>query len=132
MAEGIEADRLQGDELCMANLAADTDRVLGAIAAQLTTRARRASVRYWLLPNARGHGLVTSALRVSCQWLFEGLSVARIELTTDPDNLASQPVAERCGFQKEGLMRSHELVLSRGERRDSLMWTLLPGELVTD
>ena len=127
--EGIEADRLDGEELCMAIVAADTDRVLGAIAAHLDSRARRASVGYWLLPDARRQGYMTSALRVWCEWLLDGLGIARIELTTDPENLPSQRVAERCGFQNEGLMRSHELVRSTGQRRDSLLWSLLPGEL---
>lgn len=38
-------------------------------------------------------------------------------------------VAERCGFRYEGRLRSHMLVRHSGERRDSLIYGLLPGEL---
>jgi RimJ/RimL family protein N-acetyltransferase len=33
----------------------------------------------------------------------------------------------RAGFQREGLLRSHSLV--RGERKDMVMLSLLPGDL---
>jgi len=36
-------------------------------------------------------------------------------------------VAEMAGFHREGLLRS--FVPIRGERRDMLMYSLLPGEL---
>jgi len=52
---------------------------------------------------------------------------ARLELTCGPDNLASQRVAERCGFTREGVLRSH--VPFKGARRDSVVFSLLPGEL---
>ena len=56
-----------------------------------------------------------------------GLRVARLELICGPDNLASQRVAERCGFTREGVLRSH--VPFKGARRDSVVIRLLPGEL---
>lgn len=53
----------------------------------------------------------------------------RLELMTDPDNRASQRVAEKAGFQREGVLRSH-LLHRDGRRRDSVMFSLLPGELL--
>ena len=53
--------------------------------------------------------------------------LARLQLTCSPDNEASQRVAERCGFVREGLFRSH--VPFKGARRDSVIYSLLPGEL---
>ena len=53
----------------------------------------------------------------------------RLELITDPDNRGSQRVAEKVGFQREGVLRSH-LLHPDGRRRDSVMFSLLPGELV--
>jgi RimJ/RimL family protein N-acetyltransferase len=41
-------------------------------------------------------------------------------------------VAERRGFQQEGRLRSHLLFADTGRRRDSLIWSLLPDELVSD
>jgi RimJ/RimL family protein N-acetyltransferase len=53
--------------------------------------------------------------------------MARLELTCGPDNEASQRVADRCGFVREGLLRSH--VSFKGVRRDSVIYSLLSGEL---
>jgi RimJ/RimL family protein N-acetyltransferase len=55
------------------------------------------------------------------------LGVERLYLTTAPDNIASQRVAERAGFTREGLLRSHLPI--PGGRRDSVMYSLLPGDL---
>jgi RimJ/RimL family protein N-acetyltransferase len=47
---------------------------------------------------------------------------------TDPDNLASQGVAEKAGFQREAVLRSN-LEYRDGSRRDSVLFSLLPDEL---
>jgi RimJ/RimL family protein N-acetyltransferase len=44
-----------------------------------------------------------------------------------PDNAASQRVAERCGFIREGVLRSH--LPFKGGRRDTVLFSLLPAEL---
>jgi RimJ/RimL family protein N-acetyltransferase len=51
-----------------------------------------------------------------------------VQLATDPDNVASQRVAEKVGFQREGVLRAH-LRHPDGRIRDSVMFSLLPGEL---
>ncbi len=130
--ESQEPNRLAGRSLVMAIADTDADAVLGAIAARVNAITLTGSVGYWLTPSARGHGYTTMALRLLCSWLFETFELGRVELTTDPENRASQRVAERCGFQKEGLLRSHLRHRHTGERRDSLMWSLLPGELVQE
>jgi RimJ/RimL family protein N-acetyltransferase len=86
-----------------------------------------AAAGYWLSPAARGRGLATRAVRLLARWAFGELGLARLELTCGPDNEASQQVAERCGFTREGLLRSH--VPFKGGRRDSVLYSLLPGEL---
>jgi RimJ/RimL family protein N-acetyltransferase len=50
-----------------------------------------------------------------------------MELTCGPDNGGSQRVAERCGFTREGVLRSH--IAFKGRRRDTVVFSLLPGEL---
>jgi len=44
----------------------------------------RAAVGYWLAPSARGRGVATHATRLMARWAFEGLGVARLELTCGP------------------------------------------------
>jgi RimJ/RimL family protein N-acetyltransferase len=87
----------------------------------------RAAVGYWLMPCSRGRGVATHATRLMARWAFEGLGVARVELTCGPDNERSQRVAERCGFVREGLLRSH--MPFKGGRRDTVVYSLLAGEL---
>ncbi len=86
------------------------------------------SVGYWCAREARGRGITTRALRRLCRFGLEDLSLERLELTTDVENLSSQRVAEKVGFQREGVLRSH-LRHPDGFRRDSVLFSLLPGEL---
>ena len=79
----------------------------------------RAGVGYWLVPAARGRGVATRAVRLLARWAFDSLGVVRLELTCGPDNVASQRVAERCGFTREGLMRAH--LPFKGGRRDTVL-----------
>jgi RimJ/RimL family protein N-acetyltransferase len=88
----------------------------------------RGHVGYWVVREARGRGVATEALRVLSRWALEELGLVRLELTTDPDNVASQRVAEKVGFRHEGILRAH-LRHRDGRLRDSVMYSLLPGEL---
>jgi RimJ/RimL family protein N-acetyltransferase len=104
-----------------------TGTLLGSIDMSVN-RMRTGHVGYWIAAEARGAGVCTTALRTLVHWAFEELRLARLELITDPDNVASQRVAEKVGFQREGVLRSH-LVHRDGRRRDSVMYSLLPGDL---
>ena len=85
-------------------------------------------IGYWCAKEARGRGLTSRALRLVARFGLEELGLGRLELITDPDNLASQRVAEKVGFTREAVLRSH-LLHPDGRRRDSVMFSLLPGEL---
>lgn len=125
-----EPARLAGVSIDLAVTEADSARRLGAIGLHdVDTIRRSAGIGYWLAPSARGHGYITLATGALARWAFDRLGLARLELTTDPENLASQRVAERSGFRLEGRLRSHMLIRHSGERRDSLVYSLLPGEL---
>jgi RimJ/RimL family protein N-acetyltransferase len=127
-AEQEEA-RLRGDALSFVLVdLEDQDVVLGCISLQEVRLCQGcAAVGYWLAPEARGRGLATRSVRLLARWAFAELGLARLELTCGPDNEASRRVAERCGFSREGLLRSH--VPFKGTRRDSILYSLLPGDL---
>ncbi len=91
--------------------------------------SRTGHIGYWCAAEARGRGVTTRALRLLCKHALDDLRLERLELITDPDNRASQRVAEKVGFQREGVLRSH-LLHPDARRRDSVMFSLLPGELV--
>ena len=50
-----------------------------------------------------------------------------MQLLTEPENLASQRVAEKAGFRREALLRSY--VELKGRRRDVYMYALLREDL---
>jgi [ribosomal protein S5]-alanine N-acetyltransferase len=106
-----------------------TGELIGAIGLNLREDlfALQASIGYWVAREARGRGVAGGALRLVSQWALEQLGLPRLQLVTDPANVASQRVAERVGFRREGLLRSY--MRFHGERRDCVMFSLLPGEL---
>jgi RimJ/RimL family protein N-acetyltransferase len=65
-------------------------------------------------------------VRLVTGWAFATLGLARLQLTCAPDNLASQRVAERCGFTREGVLRSH--MAFKGGRRDTVVYGLVAGD----
>lgn len=89
---------------------------------------RTGHIGYWCAKEARGRGLTPRALRLVARFGLEELGLGRLELITDPENVASQRVAEKVGFRREAVLRSH-LLHPDGRRRDSVMFSLLPGEL---
>jgi RimJ/RimL family protein N-acetyltransferase len=103
-------------------------RVVGGIGMGLNQHEYRARMGYWVAADQRGRGTCTRALRLLTRHALDDLRVQRVDLITDPDNVASQRVAERVGFQREGVLRAH-LRHPDGRIRDSVMFSLLPGEL---
>ena len=103
-------------------------RVVGGIGMGLNSHKYRATVGYWMDAEMRGEGICTRALRLLSRHALDELSVQRVDLVTDPDNRASQRVAEKVGFRREGVLRAH-LRHPDGRIRDSVMFSLLPGEL---
>jgi RimJ/RimL family protein N-acetyltransferase len=106
---------------------AESGEVIGSIDMRIN-RMLTGHIGYWLAAEARGRGLTTAALVALSRWGLEERGLGRVELVTDPDNIASQRVAERAGFTREGVLRSI-LVNRDGTRRDGVMFSLLPGEL---
>ena len=116
------------ERLPFAIVDAETDALLGSIDLRLNEHRYRGHVGYWVAADARGRGVCTTALRLVTRMALEQLRVQRMELITDPDNVASQRVAEKVGYTREGVLRAH-LLHPDGRLRDSLMFSLLPGEL---
>jgi RimJ/RimL family protein N-acetyltransferase len=122
--ECIQADE---DRRAFAITDASTGDVVGSIDMRIN-RLQTGHVGYWVAARARGRGVAADALRALSRWALESLGLGRVELVTDPENIASQRVAERAGFQREAVLRS--ILLNRdGSRRDGVMFSLLPEDL---
>jgi RimJ/RimL family protein N-acetyltransferase len=89
-----------------------------------------AEVGYWVGAEARGQGVATAATVAVARWAFEAApGLARLQLRADVDNVASNRVAEKAGFTREGVLRAQRFNVRLGRRVDFVMWSLLREEL---
>ena len=80
-------------------------------------------VSYWLAKEYTGRGIMTRALNLMSDIGFNKIGLNRIQLTLDVDNICSEAVAKRCGFQLDGILRKYFLL--RGVPRDMKMFSKL-------
>lgn len=83
----------------------DEGRLIGSTGLGFETPFR-ASTGYVLARDSWGRGYATEALRAIVR-LAPDLGVRRLYALCHPDQIASQRVLEKCGFQREGLLRNH-------------------------
>lgn len=65
-----------------------------------------AEIVYWILPAARGGGVVVEATKRVSEWALNDLGLHRLRLCHSVANPASCRVADKAGFALEGTMRS--------------------------
>jgi RimJ/RimL family protein N-acetyltransferase len=89
-----------------------------------------AEVGYWVGADVRGRGIATTATRTVTRWAFDAVpELARLQLRADVQNAASNRVAEKAGFTREGVLRAQRFNVRMGKRVDFVMWSLLREEL---
>ena len=79
-----------------------------------------ATLGYWVTERATGRGLATRAVGELIGIAFEELGLHRIEAGTLVDNIPSQRVLEKNGFERIGLARRYLQIA--GEWRDHLLF----------
>lgn len=87
---------------------------------------------YWALPQARGRGAVTEGVRLAVRHAFlpseeGGLGRHRTVLIAADGNAASQAVAERIGFSRNGIEHQAE-TLGDGSTVDLVRFELLESD----
>lgn len=85
---------------------------------------RLANLGYWVRSDAVGRGWATAMTRMLAEFGFRHLGLTRLELVIEPDNVASQRVAEKAGAVREGRLRNRLVV--DGRPRDAFMYGLVP------
>jgi RimJ/RimL family protein N-acetyltransferase len=122
----VEGRRTASREI-FAAVDAHTREFVGlAMAPHIDVETATMELGYLVAPAARGRGLGTEILRLVTDWAFATHHPKRIELLISTANPASQRVAQRCGYVREGVLRS--LYFKQGEREDTEMWSLLPSD----
>jgi RimJ/RimL family protein N-acetyltransferase len=114
------------DDLHLAIVDADSDALVGSIGIW-TVQEGVGEIGYWVAAPARRRGVAVRSVRLLVAWAFEARGYARIQLHTLPGNRASERVAEKAGFSREGVLRSFTEM--KGRRTDITMFSLLPEEL---
>jgi [ribosomal protein S5]-alanine N-acetyltransferase len=103
---------------------AGTGRGVGGIGLWLAALEQgRATAGYSVAPSARGRGVAAAALTALTSFAWTIQDLHRIELYIEPWNAGSIKTAERAGFEREGLLRSHQEI--GGRRRDMLLYAAI-------
>jgi RimJ/RimL family protein N-acetyltransferase len=97
-----------------------------ALAPAIDREAAEVELGYIVAPAARGRGVATAILRKLTEWAFAELGVERIVLIINVENQASERVAARAGYVREGVLRS--IHLKQGIRTDAALWSRLPSD----
>ena len=105
------------------------DAATGAYAGEIglyywESGTQQAMTGYSLMPQWRGRGYTTRAVRLVAEWAFS-IGIIRVIAGTAPDNVNSHRVLQRAGFEREGYHRAR-LPGPGGTRIDDIQWVLLP------
>ncbi|MCE4538243.1 GNAT family N-acetyltransferase [Pelomonas sp. P7] len=127
----MQADFIARRDLCFQIYARRADgspgRLLGGTGLhRIDWAVRRFEIGYWIRPEAAGQGHVSEAVRLLTALAFGPLAARRVEIRCDPRNLKSRAVAERCGFELEGVLRNNTLGVD-GAPRDTAVYARIAG-----
>lgn len=103
--------------------------VVGAVSLAPTPERCRWELGYVLARAHWGKGLATAAVRRALRDAFADLEpegLRRVEALVDVGNPASQRVAEKAGFRREGVLRRH--YWHKGRARDMVMYSFLSSD----
>ncbi len=103
----------------------DSGRIAGRITLNGIVRGPflSCSVGYWVGQSANGRGLATAALREIVGIAFTRLGLHRVQAETLLDNIGSQRVLERNGFERIGMAPAYLRIAGRWQ--DMILFQVL-------
>lgn len=127
----MQADFITRRDLCFQIYARKPDgsvgRMLGGTGLhRIDWAVRKFEIGYWIRPEAAGQGHVSEAVRLLTALAFDRLAARRVEIRCDVRNAKSRAVAERCGFELEGVLRRDALDVD-GSPRDTALYSRISG-----
>lgn len=84
-------------------------------------------IGYWTMPAQRGRGIMSEALKLLAHWVLIEQGFTRVEVRIASQNFASQRVAEKAGFIREGIARKAGRV--HAGRVDLIIYSIVSGDL---
>jgi RimJ/RimL family protein N-acetyltransferase len=88
--------------------------------------ANQCEIGYWMRSDLAGRGLMTEGAAAVVSLAFDEAGLHRIELHAGLKNLASNRIAEKLGFQREGILRDRGL--GAGGYYDMYVYGLLESD----
>ena len=70
---------------------------------------KKTEIGYWLSSGFQHKGVVTKCCKALIAYAFENMKMNRVQLKAGTENVRSRAVAERLGFELEGIERDGEL-----------------------
>ncbi len=120
--------RTSGDGIQLAAIRRADGRLVASFGLNRTDwRARTTAVGYWVAPWARGQGIATEGTLALARWLLLEQGFERVELRAATGNVASQRVAAKAGFVREGVARNAGF--THAGRVDLVVFSLTPLDL---
>ena len=115
---------LSDDEAYVYAITVD-DKAIGSIGAfrKENIHSRTAEMGYYISEQYWGQGLMTSAVRQTCERIFANTDIVRIFAIPFSYNEASCRVLEKAGVVKEGVMRKN--AFKRGQFLDTILYALV-------
>ena len=103
----------------------DSGRIAGRITLNGIVRGPflSCSVGYWVAESANGRGLATAALQEMVGIAFTRLGLHRVQAETLLDNIGSQRVLERNGFERIGMAPAYLRIAGRWQ--DMILFQVL-------
>lgn len=77
-------------------------------------------------PSERGKGIGSKVINAYTEYLFNTYFINRLQYNMAENNLPSERVAKKCGFQYEGMMR--KAIFIRGKWHNLKLYSKLRGE----
>jgi ribosomal-protein-alanine N-acetyltransferase len=98
------------------------NKVVGAIGIKINShRNFIGEIGYFLDEKYWGRGITPKAVKLAEKEGFKKLGLTRIEILMQPENQASEKVAVKCGYLKEGLMKKAVRNI-KGKKADVLLY----------
>lgn len=83
---------------------------------------RKFEIGYWIDTRYSGKGYMTEAAKGIAEFAFRELKANRVEIRCDVKNAKSRAIAERLGFELEGILRQDSLDAYGKELRDTCIY----------
>lgn len=85
------------------------DAIIGRIGVHKIDNSNKiGEIGYWIAENEQGKGIITRSCKPIIEYCFNDLALNRIEIKCGTENVNSQRIPEKLGFELEGIIRQGE------------------------